>query len=168
VEFTAIVESADANFHVQWGDTVRIHDIYFPFYELRVRLSGCDRDKLPSLEKILLFCFDMHPASVWDEFDEEACLRGSKFGKLGIGSRLHVCGPAHRRLIQNDSPLFGSYDYVVIDPGTHGEEMDVNGARQAAVTAWLVEEDPLLDEADLGRASRLVVAWECARMEEHL
>jgi len=165
MEFTAIVESVDARFHVQRGDTMRIHDIYFPYYELQVRLSGCGRDKLPDLEKILLFCFDMHPANVWDESDEEACLRDSKFGELGIESRLHVCGPEHRRLIENDSPMFGSYDYVVIDPGVHGEEMDVNGARHAAVTAWLVEEDMFLDEADVGGASRLVVAWECARLE---
>jgi len=165
MEFTAIVESTDAKFHVEWGDTMRIHDIYFPYYELQVRLSGCDRDKLPNLNKILLFCFDMHPANVWDEFDEEACLRDSKFGELGIGSRLHVCGPAHRRLIENDSPMFGSYDYVVIDPGMHEEEMDVNGAWQAAVTAWLVEEDAALDEDEMGGAFQLVVAWECARLE---
>ncbi len=165
MKFTAIVESVDVRFHVEWGDTTRIHDIYFPYYELQVRLSGCDQYKLPNLEKILLFCFDMHPANVWDEFDEEACLRDSKFGEIGIGSCLHVCGPVHRKLIVNDSPLFGSYDYVVIDPGMHGEETDVNGARQAAITAWLVEEDAFADEAEVGGASRLVVAWECAWLE---
>jgi len=165
MEFTAIVELADARFFVEWGDTVHIHDIYFPYYELRVRASGCDRDRLPNLEKILLFCFDMHPANVWDEFDKEACLCDSKFGTLGIGSLLHVSGPSHRRLIENDSTMFGSYDYVVIDPDMHQEETDVNGARQAAVTAWLVEEDALVDESEMSSASRLVVAWECARLE---
>jgi hypothetical protein len=166
MQFTAIVESADARFHIEWGDTVRIHDIYFPYYELRVRPSGCDRDKLPNLEKILLFCFDMHPASVWDEFDEEACLRDSKFAEFGTGSCLHVCGPVYRRRSENDSPMFGSYDYVVIDPSRHGEETDVNGARQQSVTVWLVEEDALNDEAEVAGASRLVVAWECAWLVE--
>lgn len=162
MQFTAIVESIDARFYIEWGDTVRIHDIYFPYFDLRVHPSECDQDKLPNLQNIRLFCFDMHPASVWDEFDQEACLRNSKFGKLGIGTCLHVSGPLHRRRSENESPLFGSYDYFVIDPSMHGKEMNVNGVWQAAVSAWLVKEEALLDEAEVAGASRLIVAWECA------
>jgi len=60
MEFNAIVDNLNFQFHIDWGDTVRIRDIYYPYIDLDVHIPQPDHGWLPNLKQIRLFSFDMH------------------------------------------------------------------------------------------------------------
>jgi hypothetical protein len=129
------------------GDTVRIRDIYAPFYDLSVRISDCDRNRFPNLKKELLYSFRMYYASVTDEFDKKACLRDSKFSRIEVGATITVNGPIHHIRTYHSSIRFGGYGYVILKPELHGREYDVNGDLNNGITEWLVEENSTGEES---------------------
>lgn len=164
MEFSVKVEMIQSHFDIEWGDTVRLRDIYTPFFDLEVCVSEKNRIRLPSLKRILLYSFQMVPANVWDEFDQVDFLRNSKFGCLESGSELIIRGPVHPILASHISPRFQGFKYAMLHLELHGREWDVNGDLKTGITEWLVEEKQVLDLDLIRDQSRLVVAWECAYM----
>ena len=162
MEFNAIINKLSFKFNIEWGDTTRIRDIYYPYLDLEVSIPQPDLSWLPNLKLIRLYSFEMHYPDVWDQFDDEGFWRHERLSRLTSGSTLLISGPVHRRLSKNDSPFFGSYDYLVLRPGMHGEELDINGKWSADITEWLVEKNALFDETEVHHTSKLVVGWECA------
>jgi len=160
--FTVTVERVEPGWDIQPGDTVRRRDLYTPFYDLDVLISRQDRDRLPSLNNILLYSFEMVAANMRDEFDGMEFLRNSRFNPLVVGSMLKIQGPVHSILSGHASERFGSYRYVIVQPKKHARYQDVNGDLNTGITEWLVEELEVLDMDRIRDQSRLVVAWECA------
>ncbi len=160
--FTVTVTKAKQGWDIQLGDTVRRRDLYTPFYDLEVRISWQDQDRLPNLKRILLYSFEMVAANIRDEFDGMGFLRNSRFNSLEVGSVLKIRGPVHPIFSSHVSERFGSYQYVIVQPQKHARFQDVNGDLDTGITEWLVEERDVLDLDRIRDQSRLVVAWECA------
>ena len=160
--FTVTVERVEPGWDFQPGDTVRRRDLYTPFFDLDVSIARQDRDRLPSLKKILLYSFEEIAANIWDEFDEREFLRKSRFNRLEAGSVLKIRGPVHPILSGHVSERFGAYRYVIVQPKKHTRYQDVNGDLNTGITEWLVEQQEILDLEKIRDQSRLVVDWECA------
>ena len=161
MEFTARTLSVFADFDIHWGDTVRIRDLYTPYYKLTVDLIEPYHSQYPQLQNILLYSFTEYPANVYDQFDEQGCLRNLKFHDLHTGSHLAVNGSVYPILAAQDSERFGNYRYVITDLAVHGRKYDINGDLQGSISEWLIEEKELQDLKPLRTTSQIVVAWEC-------
>jgi len=161
MELTAVVSSFFSGFDIQWGDTLRIRDLYTPYYHLSVEPVKPFHRQYPRLKQILLYSFTEYPADVHDQFDEQKCLHNAKFHDLHVGSLVSIKGSCYAILTTNNSERFGKYRFAIIKPEAHTRKYDINGFLEADITEWFIEKTAIEDPSCLAETVQLVVGWEC-------
>jgi hypothetical protein len=160
LEFRVSILSVRCDFLIKWGDTVRIRDEYYPYFLLGVEAVKEDLVRIPRLNTILLYSFKGYWSNVYDEFDEKACLRNSKFGKLALGSILQINGPLFRKSSQNKGEFYQPFTHVVVQCDLVGDETHPDDSWSPAPSEWLL--GAKAPESELASTSTLLVGWESA------
>jgi len=171
--FTSSVLECHQHFHITWGDTYRIRDMYQPYFVLKVKPSGELKNRLPNPTPIFLYSFNSFWSDVYDNFNEEACISNSKFASLTVGSAIRISGPIFRKNRDNDGRLFRPYSHVIVGHVESESEsesdwtINADGSLSPPPSKWLIESEEI-PENELSGVLGIIVGWGCAEVVDEI